>query len=230
VLQLARRTARERPTRPLQGYKLAFPMLSADGSEAGFSGVTLGRTHVYGASSDAVCAYRMRHSSPGGWCECGFYCFNQAADAWALACEAQYRNTVLLEVTASGKYMRYERGLRYARQRIRAVRLGRCTCGRAAQFLLDAGSGTVGWRQLMPSCIACVGTYPALTPAMFGKLAGGIPVTGDDAPSMPQPAPLPGEDQFDSDALVPLLSAEVTLLQARLDDVQARLERLTRSR
>jgi hypothetical protein len=65
---------------------------------------------------------------------------------------------------------------------------------------------------------------------MFGQLARGVPVTSDDAPSMPQLAPLPGEDEFDSDAIVPLLSAEVALLQARLDDVQARLERLTRAR
>ncbi len=201
-------------------------MLSADGSEAGFSGVTLGRTHVYGSSSDAVCAYRMRHSSPGGFCECGFYCFHQAADAWALACDAEYRNTVMLEVSASGKYLRYERGLRYAEQQVRAVRLGRCICGRAAQFLVDAGSGTVGWRQLMPTCIACVGTHPALTPAMFGQLAGGLPVTSDDSPQL---APRPVENELESAALVPLLSAEVALLQARLDDVQARLERLTGS-
>lgn len=221
--QLVRRTPRERSTRPLQGYKLAFPMLSADGSEAGFSGVTLGRSHVYGPSSDAVCAYRMRHRSPGTWCECGFYCFHNAADAWALACEPEYRSTVLLEVAATGKYLRYERGLRYSEQQIRAVRLGRCTCSRAAQFLVDAGTGSVGWRQLMPACIACVGTFPAITPAMFGGLAGGLPVTGDDEPSMT----LATEDGLATEALVPLLAAEVALLQARLDDVQARLERLT---
>jgi hypothetical protein len=32
---------------------------------------------------------------------------------------------------------------------------------------------------------------------------------------------------MDRDALVPLLSAEVTLLQARLDEIQRQIERLT---
>ena len=44
---MPRRVPREHSDRPLQGFKLAYPMLSADGTRAGFSGVTVGRGHVY---------------------------------------------------------------------------------------------------------------------------------------------------------------------------------------
>lgn len=229
MLRLLRRAPRERSETPLPGFKLANAMLSADGSTTAFSGVTLGRSHVYGAAADAVCVYGLRHKSPSGWCDCGFYCFHQIADAWALACEPEYRNTVLLEITVYGRYLRYEKGIRYARQRVRAVRIGRCGCGRAAQVLADTGSGTVGWRRLMPACVACTGSYPALQPVVFGRLAGGVPVSSDDEPAVPHLAPLTALDDLEPDAVVPLLSAEVALLQARLDEVQARLERLTRS-
>ena len=229
MIGLLRRTPREHSDRPLPGYKLAYPMLSADGSSTGFSGVTLGRSHVYGPTADAVCVYGLRHRSPSGWCDCGFYCFHNVTDAWELACEPEYRNSVLLEITVYGRYLRYEKGLRYARQRVNAVRVGRCGCGRGAQVLADTGSGTVGWRRLMPVCVVCAGSFPVLEPAVFGRLAGGIRVVTDDEPGSAYLNRLSGLDGMDSSAVIPLLSAEVALLQARLDEVQARLDRLTRA-
>ena len=106
-------------------------MLSADGSRAGFCGVTVGRGHVYLAVDDAICVQGSRHASPSKWCDCGFYCFHDVASARDLACEPEHRNAVLLEVAASGRYRRYERGLRYSRQRVRSVHVSRCDCGQA---------------------------------------------------------------------------------------------------
>lgn len=222
-----RRTSRERPQAPLRGFKLAYPMVSADGTTVGFSGVALGRSQVYGVSADAVCVQSARHRCPSGWCDCGFYCFHTIEDARALACDPEYQQAVLLEVAVSGRFVRYEKGFRYARQTVRAVRLGRCGCGRPAQAFVDAGSGVVGWRRLLPVCAVCAGLRPVLPLATFGRL-GGIEVEPDT-----QAVPfgvgfgLLGE-ALDEDALVPLLSAEVALLQARLDELQSQLDRLTR--
>lgn len=229
MVGLVRRTPRERSDQPLPGYKLAFPVLSADGATTAFSGVTVGRSHVYGSAAVARCIYSLRHDSPSGWCDCGFYCFQNVSDAWELASEPDYRQTVLLEITAAGRYLRYEKGLRYAKQQVLAMRTGRCLCGRAVRALVDTGAEHVdGWRRLMPACPACVGSYPALTPAVFGRLAGGVEVIVEEEPAGSYLTQLPAAD-LDAGTLVPLLAAEVALLQARLDEVQARLERLTRT-
>ncbi len=207
----------EHSDQPLGGFKLAHPMLSADGSRAGFSGVTVGRGHVYRAVDDAICVQGGRHSCPSRWCDCGFYCFHDIGAARDLACEPEHRDAVLLHVAASGRYRRYERGVRYARQRVRSVRLGRCGCGRPATGFTDSGAGRVGWRRLLPTCPSCGGTRPRVDTATFARLAG-VPVTGD------APDAEPGGPADD----VALLSAEMALLQARLDEMQERLEALMR--
>ncbi|MDD7933407.1 hypothetical protein [Actinomycetospora straminea] len=202
-------------------------MISADSRRAGFNGVALGRSQVYGAVADAVCIQSPRHRCPSSWCDCGFYCFHALDDARDLACDPQYQHCVLLEVAASGRYVRYELGLRYARQTIRSVRLGRCGCGRAATALADGGPGIVGWRRLHPVCGLCAGPRPVLTPEAFGVLLGHVPVRAEDGADDGF-APLAGlGSEVDDATLVPLLSAEVALLQARLDQVQSRLEQLT---
>jgi hypothetical protein len=78
------RLPQERPTVPPTGYKVAFPMLSGDGTRAGFRGVSLGGRIVYGALDDARCGYGRRHVSPARGCDCGFYCLHSAAEAQAL--------------------------------------------------------------------------------------------------------------------------------------------------
>lgn len=216
------RARTERSDRPLTGYKLARPMVSADGTRAGFGGVTLGRTHVYEAVGDAVCLHGGRHRCPARWCDCGFYCLHSVGAARALACDPEYAHTVLLEVAVSGRYVRYEKGLRYQRQRVRSVRVGRCGCARAAELLAESATGTVGWRRLLPTCRMCAGSRPVLTLAVFSRLLGGLPVSVD--PGAAPFTPLSGGDG----ELVPVLAAEVALLQARLDEVQAQLEQLTR--
>lgn len=219
---MARWPARRRPEhsdQPLAGFKLAYPMLSADGARAGFSGVTVGRGHVYLPVDDAICVQGGRHACPSRWCDCGFYCFHEAAAARDLACEPDHRHAVLLEIGASGRYRRYELGLRYARQRVRMVRLGRCDCGQPASVFADTGSGATGWRQLLPTCPACVGARPRLDAAGFARLAGhGVTVTADTAAIA----------ELSADGQVAVLGAEMALLQARLDDLQSRLEALTR--
>jgi hypothetical protein len=239
---------KERPAAPLRGYKLAHPMVSADGTQGGFSGVTVGRGTVYQTVATAVCAQGAGHRSPSRWCDCGFYCVYSTADAEALACDPDYRYAVLLEVAASGRFMRYERGLRYARQRVTAVWTYRCGCGRPATGFAETGAGVSGWRRLAGSCAACAAGRPGLSLAGFARLLDGPPVRPADGatpgqPATPEPAdqavagPSPGElptgppmDAVDREALVPVLTAEVALLQARLDEVQRQLARLTQQK
>lgn len=228
-------------------------MLSADGGAVGFNGVALGRTQVYGTVAEAVCVQSSRHRCPSSWCDCGFYCFHEADQARALACDEQYDRSVLLEILASGRYVTYELGLRYQRQTVRSVRLGCCRCGRTPAALDDVGGGVVGWRRLEPVCRECAGRRAVLSLQAFGALAG-VPVSVDHgtgrallAPLAPlddeRPAPetdarapvLPDANpranpvlpDVGPEAELPLLSAEVALLQARLDEVQRRLGRLT---
>jgi hypothetical protein len=241
-----RRLPTERPTAPLRGFKLAHPMLSADGETVGFSGVTIGRGTVYGVTADAECAQGGRHSCPSRWCDCGFYCLHTLDEAQALACDPDYRYAVLLEVSASGRFIRYEKGLRYAKQRVSTVRIGRCGCGRPARVFVETETGTYGWRRLAAVCPSCAANRPTSLPiARFAELLGSVPVVSDEpatgttptsgsaggSGSVP-PARAGGEVELDSvvdrEALVPLLNAEVALLQARLDEVQRQLDRLTR--
>jgi hypothetical protein len=224
-----RRFGKERPGAPLRGFKLAHPMVSADGTRGGFGGVTLGRSSVYGAVATAECAQGAQHRSPSRWCDCGFYCVHRMAEALDLACDPDYRDTVLLEVAASGRFMRYERGLRYARQRVTAVWAGQCRCGRPATFFAATGAGLSGWRRLRAVCAACAGPRAGLALDGFARLLDGPPVrAGSPVADQGEPAAA-GPDEVDSAALVPVLSAEVALLQARLDEVQRQLARLTGS-
>ncbi|MGH3611331.1 MAG: hypothetical protein ACRDRK_01660 [Pseudonocardia sp.] len=216
------RAGSEHSGRPLTGYKLAHPMVSADGTRAGFGGVTLGRGHVYETVAEAVCVQGGRHRCPSRWCDCGFYCVYSVEAARGLACDPEYAHTVLLDVAVSGRYIRYEKGLRYQRQRVRSVRVGRCGCARAAELLVESGTGTVGWRAMVPTCRMCAGSRPVLMLAELSGLLGDLPVSVD--PGVATFAPLSGPDG----ELVPVLAAEVALLQARLDEVQAQLDQLTR--
>ncbi|OLL71285.1 hypothetical protein Ae168Ps1_5788 [Pseudonocardia sp. Ae168_Ps1] len=244
---LFRRAPQEHPAGPLEGHKLAFPMLSADGTTAGFSGVTLGRAHVYRTVDDALCAHGCRHACPSRWCDYGFYCFHSDADARELACAPEHQGAVLLEVAVSGRFRRYELGLRYSRQRVRSVRMRPCRCGAGVSALADTGSGQHGWRRLEPVCGRCAGARPVLTPERFTRLAGvlllpdDVPAgplvpAGDAVPTGPHPlddsafgAP-PLADSGDPVATagaVAVLTAEMALLQARLDEMARQLGRAT---
>ncbi|MFP5021980.1 hypothetical protein [Pseudonocardia phyllosphaerae] len=189
---LFRRTPQELPPGALDGHKLAFPMLSADGTTAGFTGVTLGRAHVYRRVADAMCAHGCRHACPSRWCDCGFYCFTSADDARELACAPEHQGAILLEVAASGRFRRYELGLRYARQRVRSVRMRPCRCGAPVTALADTGSGQRGWRRMEPVCTDCAGARPVLTPERFARLAG-VVLRPDEVPSGPL-APVTASD------------------------------------
>ena len=215
------RARQERPAEPLRGFKLARPMLSSDRARAGFSGITLGRGQVYGVTADAECAQGAQHASPSRWCDCGFYCLHSVDDVTALAHEPDYRRAVILEVAASGRFMRHERGLRYARQRVTAVRAGQCDCGHPASVFAETADYLMGWRHLLATCLACAGRRRTVAFGEFSRLLGGLPVTADEQP------PAASLDDVDRDALVPVLAAEVALLQARLDELQRQLARLT---
>jgi hypothetical protein len=127
--------------------------------------------------------------------------------------------------------MRYERGLRYAHQRVVAVRVGHCGCGGPAAGFIRTALVRPGWQRLAGVCAACTDGRPLVSFGEFSRMLGGPPVTLDHATRRPwdppaEPAaPVPG--QADREAMVPLLAAEVALLQARLDELQRQLARLT---
>jgi hypothetical protein len=222
----------EHPDRPFTGYKLAHAVVAADGLRTGFAGLTLGAARVYGVVGDAACVWNHRHLPPRRWCGCGFYCLHDVADARDLGCATENRTALLLEVTASGRYIRYERGLRYSRQRVGAILDATCGCGRPGVALTDAGSGLVGWRHLAPTCGSCVQGRPALTLRDFtARLDGPVriaPVAA--AVTLPMNA-LDAQDTADlpqasaAESPIAVLTAEIALLHARLDDLQSRLDR-----
>lgn len=207
----------EHPDRPFTGYKLAHAVLSADGARAGFTGLSLGAGQVYGAAADAACVWNARHDPPRRRCGCGFYCLHEAADARALSCATANRSALLLEVIASGRYIRYERGIRSSRQRVRAISDARCGCGRPGTALTDAGTGLIGWRHLTPVCAQCAAGRQVLTLTEFAaRLDASVHI--DQAQAAP-----PGPESAEESPIA-VLTAEIALLHARLDDLQSRLD------
>ncbi|MFI0809679.1 hypothetical protein [Streptomyces echinatus] len=213
----------ERPTEPPTGYKIARPVLSQDGTRAGFTGVSLGGALPYAVLDDASCVYGLRHRPPVRRCDCGFHCVHDRAAAEALLCTTEHRSAVLLEVSVLGAYIRFERGFRYARQRVRSATAGPCGCGTAAVALADAGWGRPGWRVLAPCCGGCARGRTSVSLAGFARLAGqGLRVIAGSAG-----ADRPFTELMSADELgVPELAAEAALLQARLDWFQSQLARL----
>jgi hypothetical protein len=235
-LKRAGRLPLEHPAQPPTGYKIAYVMLSADGEQVGFTGVSIGNRVVHGAVADAQCVYQRRHRPPSRLCDCGFYCLHSLEEAQGLTCATEYRGAAVLEVSVLGEYIRYERGMRYGRQRVKAVRVGQCTCGRPAEALVDSGAGRPGWRVLSWLCSACAARRSALPFPVFRRLAGtDLTVTSNaQVASDPTGQVLPRQAfsddqgvQLGSDQLVPLMAAEVTLLQARIDRLQEQLSRLS---
>ncbi|MEU5099655.1 hypothetical protein [Streptomyces sp. NPDC020996] len=215
------RLPEERPTEPPTGYKIAHPVLSQDGTRAGFTGVSLGGALPYGVVADASCVYGLRHRAPHRRCDCGFHCVHDRTAAEGLLSTAEHRTAVLLEVSVLGAYIRFERGFRYARQRVRTATVGACACGRPATALADAGWGRPGWRALAPSCAGCLRGRTGMSLAAFARLAGnGLRVVAGAG------AAPPGDGAAVDGFGVPELVAEAALLQARLDWFQTQLARL----
>ncbi|MFI5885862.1 hypothetical protein [Streptomyces sp. NPDC051554] len=225
------RLPEERPTEPPTGFKIAHPVLSQDGTRAGFTGVSLGGALPYGVVADASCVYGRRHRSPARLCDCGFHCVHERAAAEALLCTAEHRAAVLLDITVLGTYIRFELGFRYARQRVRTATVGACVCGARAVALADAGWGRPGWRALAAACAGCVRSRTSVSLAEFARLAGdGLRVVAGSGgpgglgdPGDPAATVDPG---LPEGLGVPELVAEAALLQARLDWFQSRLARL----
>ncbi|MFI6407202.1 hypothetical protein [Streptomyces sp. NPDC050548] len=226
------RLPEERPTEPPTGFKIAHPVLSQDGTRAGFTGVSLGGALPYGVVADASCVYGRRHRAPARRCDCGFHCVHERTAAEALLCTAEHREAVLLDITVLGAYIRFERGFRYARQRVRTATVGPCACGARAVALADAGWGRPGWRALAAACAGCVRGRTSVSLAAFARLAGdGLRVVagGGSAATVglgPAAAVDPGQPGPPEGLGVPELVAEAALLQARLDWFQSRLARL----
>jgi hypothetical protein len=147
------------------------------------------------------------------------------SDAQALGCATENRAALLIEVAASGRYIRYERGLRYSRQRVRVISGCWCGCGNPGTALADAGTGLVGWRHLTPICDRCAVGRRALRLTEFAALLDGpvqveIPAADPQAADMTAGSGVPAQE-----SPYAVLSAEIALLHARLDDLQSRLDR-----
>ncbi len=209
---------------PLTGYKLAKLLHATDGRSVAFAGLSVGSRRVYTTVDEAECAITAKHSPPDHRGNCGFYCVHTADAARALASTETYRDGVLLEVSASGRFIRYEEGLRYQKQRVRAVRVGLCGCGRRAEVFVaaDTGADLAGWRRLLAVCQICAGLKPQVGRDRIAALLPGVPVTLDEGVCPLDDLPVPS-DAWAAGAETVLLSAEVALLQARLDAVQTRL-------
>jgi hypothetical protein len=221
----------ERLTEPPTGYKIAHPVLSHDGTRAGFTGVSLGGALPYGVVAEAGCVYGRRHRAPARRCGCGFYCLHERAAAEALLCTAEHRSALVLEVSVLGTYIRFERGFRSARQRVRTATAGPCACGAPAAALAEAGWGRPGWRILAPACAGCVRCRAAVTLAGFARIAGdGLRVVVDAGPGGAHGGaaapPVSTGLGAPRELGVPELVAEAALLQARLDWLQSQLARL----
>ncbi|WP_306322598.1 MULTISPECIES: hypothetical protein [unclassified Streptomyces] len=214
------RLPEERPTEPPTGYKIAHPVLDADGGRAGFLGVSLGAAAPYRVLDEARCVYGRRHRAPHRRCDCGFHCVHERRAADGMLVGAEHRKAVLLEVSVLGAYIRFERGYRYGRQRVRAATVGPCPCGAEATVLADAGWGREGRQVLEAACGGCVGGRARWTLEVFARLAGdGLRVSAAPGTGSPR-GPAPG---------MPELVAEAALLQARLDWFQGQLARLGRA-
>jgi len=222
------RLPEERPAEPPTGYKIAHPMLSQDGTRAGFTGVSLGGALPYGVVADASCVYGLRHRAPHRRCDCGFHCVHDRTAAEALLCTAEHRAAVLLEVTVLGRYLRFERGFRYARQRVRTATVGPCACGTVAAALADAGWGRPGWLALAACCAGCLRGRTSVSLAGFARLAGeGLCVVAARSDALPFADLGAATATGGAEGLgVPELAAEAALLQARLDWFQTQLARL----
>ena len=149
---------------------------------------------------------------------------NSLRKALSLGCATENRSALLIEVAASGRYIRYERGLRYSRQRVRVIKQTGCACGRPGTALADAGSGLVGWRHLAPVCDLCAAGRPVMTLREFvARLDGRVRIdTEQDGLAQlgisTMPLQATGEPPY------AVLAAEIALLHARLDDLQGRME------
>ncbi|MEU4995532.1 hypothetical protein [Streptomyces sp. NPDC021622] len=213
------RLPEERPKEPPTGYKIAHPVLSQDGTRAGFTGVSLGAALPYAVLDEAHCVYGRRHAAPHRRCDCGFHCVHERAAAEAFLCTAEHHRAALLEVTVLGAYIRFERGFRYARQRVRTATVRPCGCGARASLLVDAGWGRPGWQVLESACGVCAGGRTSLRLTEFARIAGeGLTVLGAR----------PGSGAPPQGMGVPELLAEAALLQARLDVFQGELARLAK--
>jgi hypothetical protein len=145
-----------------------------------------------------------------------------------MACDTRYRQAVNLEVAATGRFIRHEEGLRYSRQRVVAIRVGTCRCGRPAGALIESGAGVPGWRRLKPACVVCAGWAPAVTFAEFAARVGeNVRVVGDAVDCAPWSLTKVAGSQDDAGLPFSVVAAEVALLQARVDDLQAQLARIS---
>ncbi|ODU05605.1 MAG: hypothetical protein ABS81_07155 [Pseudonocardia sp. SCN 72-86] len=225
---IGRAAAREFSTAPLTGFKIAVPVISADGATTAFRGVGAGRARVYRAVDDAVCVNNSRHAVPHPLCRCGFYCLHTMSAARDLTCVPENRDTVVLEVAASGRYRRHELGLRYAHQRVRTVWTGRCRCGRAAELFVDSGGGRLGWRELVARCAGCAGERPTLTRDSFAALTGDdtLRAHADREPLRRfETATTTETPARAGDAVV---DAELAVINARIDELHTQVEDLLR--
>ena len=98
------------------------------------------------------------HKIPSKICTCGFYAYESRSGAEFHAQPNSFYGTdtsVLMEVAISGKFIQYQKGYRYAHQRITKVIVGKCVSadGCLEQATLFSGLSTSEGTRLYPSCL-----------------------------------------------------------------------------
>ena len=99
-------------------------------------------------------------------------------------------------------------------------------------MLVDSGAGITGWLQLQPCCRQCRGSKEIITPAKFGALLGDPALIKAEATPSDRESgawvrdTLAAVAEEDASSLS-VLTAEIALLQARVDSLQAQLSRLS---
>ncbi len=93
----------------------------------------------------------------------------------------------------------------------------------------------MGWRCLMPSCASCAAHRYVVTFGSFAARLGGlIPVTSDEGAAtwpgqiaeVPARLNVPSPDNLPDAEVIAALSAEIALVHARVDHLQAQLSHL----
>ena len=217
------------PDRPLTGYNLRA-VLSADGATTGF-GLTLGATRVYGAVSDAAAGLNRRHAPPRRCVRLRSSAERPRRSA-VPACANGEPLGPALGVAALPRYIRYERGLRYSRQRVRAI-LGR-------PVRVAAGLAPPSPTRQRPDRLASPGPRSAARArGQADAYPQGLHRAPLTAPSASRPcrrAPRwprarRGRRRHATcrpvreNTPIAVPTAEIALLHARLDDLQSRLDK-----
>ena len=145
-------TVDKTPVKGLIAYKVNYFMNSTDGGIV-LSPYNYSSTYT-NLNDEADCVAtswnnnHFQEQIPVWDCSCGFYAYKSAVEAFGHDEHSYYtNNSYVLEVVISGKYIEYEKGYRYAHQRVQSVIVSNCfeeTCYAAATCFVESSPEKLG--------------------------------------------------------------------------------------